>query len=41
MDETLDRIRAVRDERYKYIKNFQPQKPYAQYIGYGEEMPTL
>jgi N-sulfoglucosamine sulfohydrolase len=41
MDETYDIIRAVRDERYKYIRNFQPEKPYAQIIAYGELMPTL
>ena len=26
MDETYDIIRAVRDERYKYIRNFQPEQ---------------
>src|SRR5688572_392231 len=41
MDETPDRIRAVRDTRYKYIRNFQPELPYAQRIVYGEEMPTM
>ncbi len=41
MDETFDRIRAVRDKRYKYIRNFYPELPYAQYIGYAELMPTL
>lgn len=41
MDETPDRIRAVRDERYKYIRNFQPDLPYAQKIAYMEEMPTM
>jgi uncharacterized sulfatase len=41
MDETPDRIRAVRDARYKYIRNFQPELPYAQRIVYGEEMPTM
>lgn len=40
MDEAPDRIRAVRDTRYKYIKNFQPELPYAQRIAYMEEMPT-
>lgn len=29
-DETVDRIRAVRDRRYKYIKNYYPEKPYMQ-----------
>jgi N-sulfoglucosamine sulfohydrolase len=41
MDETYDRIRAVRDSRYKYIRNFHPELPYAQRIQYAEEMPTL
>ncbi len=41
MDEALDMIRAVRDERYKYIKNFMPEKPYAQHIAYMDEMPTM
>lgn len=40
MDETFDRIRAVRDPRYKYIRNFYPQLPYAQYIDYMDAMPT-
>jgi uncharacterized sulfatase len=41
MDETYDIIRAVRDERFKYIRNYQPGKPYAQYIDYMDQMPTL
>ncbi len=41
MDETYDRIRAVRDTQFKYIRNFEPQLPYAQRITYGEEMPTM
>ena len=41
MDETYDRIRAVRDRRYKYIRNFHPELPYAQRISYMEEMPTM
>lgn len=40
MDETFDRIRAVRDKRYKYIRNFYPELPYAQWINYMEKMPT-
>jgi N-sulfoglucosamine sulfohydrolase len=43
MDERYDMIRAVRDSRYKYIRNFQPHKPYfhGQYLGYANRMPTL
>jgi hypothetical protein len=29
-DETVDRIRAVRTTRYKYIRNFYPDRPYTQ-----------
>jgi uncharacterized sulfatase len=41
MDETLDIIRAVRDKRYKYIRNYRPDLPYAQPITYMDEMPTM
>ena len=41
MDETYDRIRAVRDHRYKYIRNFAPELPYAQRIAYMDLMPTM
>jgi len=41
MDETYDIIRAVRDKQYKYIRNFRPGRPYAQYIHYAEQMPTM
>ena len=41
MDERYDMIRAVRDKQFKYIKNFQPEKPYAQEIAYMEKMPTM
>ncbi|MSS99780.1 MAG: sulfatase [Pedosphaera sp.] len=41
MDETPDRIRAVRSERFKYIRNFQPELPYAQQISYMELSPTM
>jgi uncharacterized sulfatase len=36
MDERYDTIRSVRDERYRYIRNFQPWVPYSQYIDYCE-----
>ncbi|MDX2149330.1 MAG: sulfatase-like hydrolase/transferase [Bryobacteraceae bacterium] len=41
MDETYDLIRAVRDPRFKYIRNYQACKPYAQYIDYMDQMPTM
>ena len=41
MDETLDIIRAVRDKRYKYIRNYRPDLPYSQPIAYMDEMPTM
>jgi uncharacterized sulfatase len=41
MDETFDRIRSVRSERYRYVRNFHPELPYFQYINYMDEMPIL
>jgi uncharacterized sulfatase len=41
MDETSDTMRAVRDERFKYIKNFHPELPYAQPIKYMDKMALM
>lgn len=41
MDERYDMTRAVRDRRWKYIRNYHPELPYAQPIEYMEEMPTM
>lgn len=41
MDETPDRIRSVRDERYRYVRNYHPELPYGQRVQYGELMPTM
>jgi N-sulfoglucosamine sulfohydrolase len=41
MDETFDRIRAVREKRYEYIRNFHPELPYAQVNAYNEQNPTM
>ena len=41
MDEARDIIRAVRDKRFKYIRNFMPELPYAQSIDYIDQMPTM
>jgi len=35
-DETVDRIRCVRTKRYKYIRNFMPERPYTQKNRYKE-----
>lgn len=35
-DETVDRIRTVRDERYRYIRNYYPERPFAQLNRYKE-----
>ncbi len=42
MDKTSDdHIRCVRDKRYKYIRNFMPEKAYAQPIPYRDRMPIM
>lgn len=37
MDERYDIIRAVRDRRFKYIRNYEPFKAYYQYINTAEQ----
>lgn len=41
MDEACDMIRAVRDKRYKYIRNYMWHLPRSQDIRYMNEMPTM
>jgi N-sulfoglucosamine sulfohydrolase len=41
MDEAEDRIRSLRDERYRYVRNFRPELPYFQYLNYLDEMPIM
>ncbi|WP_420147127.1 sulfatase [Spirosoma sp.] len=36
MDETVDKMRCVRDKQYKYIKNYMPDRPYMQSNKYKE-----
>jgi len=36
-DETVDRIRCVRTKRFKYIRNFMPERPYTQTNRYKEQ----
>jgi arylsulfatase A-like enzyme len=41
MDEAPDRIRAVRDKRYKYIRNYETDTPYGQSIAFRNELVTM
>lgn len=41
MDSEYDMVRTARDNRYKFIKNFQPEKPYMQNILYRKDMALM
>jgi len=41
MDERIDLLRCVRDRKWKYIRNYRPDRVWSQYIGYMYEMPTM
>lgn len=41
VDETSDTIRAVRNQRFKYVRNYQPQLPRSLTIAYLESMPIM
>lgn len=36
IDDTPDRVRTVRDGRFKLIRNYEPQRPYLQRMAYAE-----
>lgn len=40
-DEARDRIRAVRDKRFKYVRNYQPDTPYGQSIAFRNNLATM
>ncbi|MFT7121757.1 MAG: hypothetical protein ACJAZ9_001943 [Neolewinella sp.] len=40
-DEYYDRIRAVRDNRYKYLRNFYPERGYYLPLDYRENIPAM
>lgn len=40
-DESYDMVRAVRDGRYKYIRNYYPQKPYVLHVPYRNRNATM
>ena len=41
MDTEYDRVRAVRTKRYKYLKNYYPEKPFVQDIAYRKQIPMM
>ena len=41
MDERYDVIRMVRDKRFRYIRNYEPLKPYYQYMNTPEKGATM
>ncbi len=40
-DEAYDMIRAVRDHRFKYLRNFQADSPYYLPLAFREQMPIM
>jgi len=40
-DAKYDMIRAVRNQRFKYLRNYQPEKPYYLPVAYREQMPIM
>lgn len=40
MDERYDLMRSVRDQRFVYIRNYMPHRPYGQHVAYMFETPT-
>lgn len=40
MDERIDMSRAIRDDRYLYIRNFYPHRPQGTFLAYMFETPT-
>ena len=41
MDEVYELMRAARTKQFKYIRNYEPLRTYAQHIDYMDMMPTL
>ena len=40
-DESVDMIRAVRNRKFKYLKNFHPERPYYLPLAYREKMDVM
>jgi len=41
MDTEYDMVRAVRDKRFKYLRNYFPELPFVQNIEYRKQMPMM
>ncbi len=41
MDSEYDRVRAIRDNRFLYLRNYMPEKPFYQNIGYRLQQPMM
>jgi N-sulfoglucosamine sulfohydrolase len=41
MDDRYDRIRAVRDDRYTYLRHYDPDVPYTQKLDFQWQMPMM
>jgi N-sulfoglucosamine sulfohydrolase len=41
MDEVFETQRGARDRRWRYIRNYEPEKPYSQHLDYMDLMPTM
>ncbi|HYF51048.1 MAG TPA: sulfatase-like hydrolase/transferase [Planctomycetota bacterium] len=40
-DESYDRVRAIRDKRFKFIRNYHPELPYALWLPYLNKHPIM
>ena len=40
-DEVPDRLRAVRDRRWKYIRNYQPDHPFFRHLAFRDVLPSM
>ena len=40
-DGQFDRVRAIRNQRYKFIRNYYPEKAHALKVSYREQMPMM
>ena len=41
MDPARDNARAVRDKRFKYIRNYMPERPYVEFLPYRDRMELM